>query len=507
MKKRIKIQSRTRSKNIFIERKTEVSSVPSSPSIMSQVFTFSNLENAIKNIASSVRKQDFLTYFKKFSLLSVSEDQVKLWVVSGFHRDNLTKKFISEIELAIKWENNKITNVEILVDEEIETRDASQVVDCKNLLKKTEKTIKKQQVEWVEIVEWLNSRLTSDRYKLENFIVWPSTQLAHAACEAVARRPGSSYNPLYLYGNVWLWKTHLLQASANEIREKHKNLKVIYTTADRFLTDYVASIKGRSIDRLREKYRQIDVLVIDDVQFLAWKKQTQEELYNIFNILYEAGKQIILSGDRPPKELTELEPRLQSRFEWGITVDLGEPDYETRLAIIQEKSRAREFILEQEVAEFIAENVTSNVREIEWVLNQIIAEYDLRHTPPTLENVAFRLSKLAVRSITHSLTESRSIRPGNCWYEDLLQAVSSHFGIEIRTLLSEDRKKENMIPRQVAMYLLKNRLHYTYERIGNIFSGRNHTAVMYSCKKLEQVMKKDQQVVYEVNIIRDKLGI
>lgn len=507
MKKRIKIQSRTRSKNIFIERKTEVSSVPSSPSIMSQVFTFSNLENAIKNIASSVRKQDFLTYFKKFSLLSVSEDQVKLWVVSGFHRDNLTKKFISEIELAIKWESSQITKVEILVDEEIETRDVSEFVDCKNLLKETEKTIKKQQVEWVEIVEWLNSRLTSDRYKLENFIVWPSTQLAHAACEAVARRPGSSYNPLYLYGNVWLWKTHLLQASANEIREKHKNLKVIYTTADRFLTDYVASIKGRSIDRLREKYRQIDVLVIDDVQFLAWKKQTQEELYNIFNILYEAGKQIILSGDRPPKELTELEPRLQSRFEWGITVDLGEPDYETRLAIIQEKSRAREFILEQEVAEFIAENVTSNVREIEWVLNQIIAEYDLRHTPPTLENVAFRLSKLAVRSITHSLTESRSIRPGNCGYEDLLQAVSSHFGIEIRTLLSEDRKKENMIPRQVAMYLLKNRLHYTYERIGNIFSGRNHTAVMYSCKKLEQVMKKDQQVVYEVNIIRDKLGI
>jgi chromosomal replication initiator protein len=164
---------------------------------------------------------------------------------------------------------------------------------------------------------------------------------------------------------VGLGKTHLLQASANAIREKHKNLKVIYTTADRFLSDYVASIKGRSVDRLREKYRQIDVLVIDDVQFLAGKKSTQEELYNIFNILYEAGKQIILSGDRPPKELTELEPRLQSRFEWGITVDLGEPDYETRLAIIQEKSRSREFLLQADVAEFIAENVTTNVREIE----------------------------------------------------------------------------------------------------------------------------------------------
>ncbi|GAB0174539.1 MAG: chromosomal replication initiator protein DnaA [Candidatus Altimarinota bacterium] len=474
---------------------------------MSQIFTFSDLESAMRNIASSIRKQDFLTYFKKFSLVNANETSVVLGVVSGFHRDNLMKKFIVEIEKAIREIRPSINTIEITVDEEMEMKGSECVIECKGLLKETEKTLKKQQVEGVEIVEGLNSRLISDRYRLDNFIIGPSTQLAHAACEAVSRKPGGSYNPLYLYGNVGLGKTHLLQASANLIREKHKNLKVIYTTADRFLTDYVASIKGRSIDKLREKYRQIDVLVIDDVQFLAGKKQTQEELYNIFNILYEAGKQIILSGDRPPKELTELEPRLQSRFEWGITVDIGEPDYETRLAIIQEKSRAREFILEQEVAEFIAENVTNNVREIEGVLNQIIAEYDLRNTPPTLENVAFRLSKLAVRSITQTLTESRSIRPGNCGYEDLLQAVSGHFGIEIRTLLSEDRKKENMIPRQVAMYLLKNRLHYTYERIGNIFSGRNHTAVMYSCKKLEEVMKKDQQVVYEVNIIRDKLGI
>ena len=474
---------------------------------MPQVFSFSHLQEVISSLSISVRKQDFLTYFKQFSLIATTEDSITLGVGSAFHRDNLIKKFYTEIKSAVQKVNPHIASLDIIVDDALDTKGSDLVIDCRNSLKESEKTIKKHQVEGVEIVEGLNSRLTSDRYKLENFIIGPSTQLAHAACEAVARRPGSSYNPLYLYGNVGLGKTHLLQASANTIREKHKSLKVIYTTADRFLTDYVASIKGRSIDKLREKYRQIDVLVIDDVQFLAGKKQTQEELYNIFNILYEAGKQIILSGDRPPKELTELEPRLQSRFEWGITVDLGAPDYETRLAIIQEKSRAREFILPQEVSEFIAENVTTNVREIEGILNQVIAEYDLKGTPPTLENVAYRLSKLAVRSITTSLKEWRSVRVGSCSYEDLIQSVSSHFGIEIRTLLSEDRKKENMIPRQVAMYLLKNRLHYTYERIGNIFSGRNHTAVMYSCKKLESVMKKDQQVVYEVNVIRDKLGI
>ncbi len=474
---------------------------------MSQNFEFSHLKTVVTDLSIQIRKQDFLTYFKKFSLISVTDDSVTLGVVSAFHRDNIARKFYTEIKNAIQNICPSIVSVDIIVDDAIEVKTEEYVIDCRMSLKESEKVTKKQQIEWVEIIDGINSRLINDRYRLDNFIIGPSTQLAHAAAEAVARKPGSSYNPLYIYGNVGLGKTHLLQGTANIIRTKHKNLKVVYTTADRFLTDYVASIKGRSVDKLREKYRQIDVLVIDDVQFLAGKKQTQEELYNIFNILYEAGKQIILSGDRPPKELTELEPRLQSRFEWGIMVDLGEPDYETRLAIIQEKSRAREFILEQEVAEFIAENVTTNVRELEGILNQIIAEYDLKNTPPTIENVAYRLSKLAVKSITSSLTSIRLQRIGNCSYEDLIQAVSNHFGIEIRMLLSEDRKKENMIPRQVAMYLLKNKLHFTYERIGNIFSGRNHTAVMYSCKKLELVMKKDQQIVYELNIIRDKLGI
>lgn len=458
-------------------------------------------------MSREIRKQDFLTYFKRFSLMASSETSVTIGVLSSFHQDNLSKKFYTEVKSAITSIVSTIEVVDFIVDDSIEMRALDEVIDCRDMQRLSEKKTKNESVHGVEIVEGVNSRLVSERYQLDNFIVGPNTQLAHAACDAVARRPGSAYNPLYIYGNVGLGKTHLLQGIANTIRSKQKDLRVVYTTADKFLTDYVASIKSRSVDKLRERYRQIDVLVLDDVQFLAGKKQTQEELYNIFNILYEGGKQIILSGDRPPRELTELEARLQSRFEWGITVDVSEPDYETRLAIIWEKARAREFLLPQNVAEFIAENVTTNVREIEWILNQIIAEYDLRGTPPTIENIGLRLSKLSIRSLTPSMTTSKSIRSTHCSYEDLIQAVSGHFGIEIRALLSEDRKKENMIPRQVAMYLLKNKLHYTYERIGNIFSGRNHTAVMYSVKKLEEVMKKNQQVVYELNVIRDKLGI
>lgn len=470
-------------------------------------FTFSHLVSAVEDMSQTIRKQDFLTYFKKFSLITATDTSITIWVVSSFHLDNLSKKFYDDIKKSVIQVYPTIEVIDFVVDDTIDMKKPEEVIDCRIAQKKSEKQVRNERAHGVEVVDGVTSRLVQHRYQLDNFVVWPNTQLAHAACDAVARKPWSSYNPLYVYGNVWLWKTHLLQGTANCIKQKYKWLRVVYTTADKFLTDYVASIKKRSVDKLRERYRQIDVLVLDDVQFLAGKKQTQEELYNIFNILYEAWKQIVLSGDRPPRELTELEARLQSRFEWGITVDVGEPDYETRLAIIGEKSRAREFLLPQNVAEFIAENVTTNVREIEGILNQIIAENDLKGTPPTLENVALRLSKLSIRSLTPAITTSKSLRSTYCSYEDLIQTVSWHFGIEIRALLSEDRRKENMIPRQVAMYLLKNKLNYTYERIGNIFSGRNHTAVMYSCRKLEEIMKKDQQIVYELNVIRDRLGI
>lgn len=263
------------------------------------------------------------------------------------------------------------------------------------------------------------------------------------------------------------------------------------------------SVKKRTVDKMREKYRNFDVLIIDDVQFLAGKEQTQIELYNIFNLMYDSGRQLVLSGDRAPRELSQLEPRLRSRFEWGIIVDIEAPDFETRLAILQEKAREREFIIPQDVAEFIAYNTNSNVREIEGILNQIIAEYELYNKPPTIENVAARMNKLAFTDNLLGNTKKNKMSIKN--YDELLEAVSSHFGIEKKALMSEDRKKENMIPRQVAMYLLKNKLNYTYERIGAMFSGRNHSAVLYSCKKLETIIKKDKNLFYEMNVIRDKL--
>jgi len=464
------------------------------------------LKNILINLSSEIKKQDFLVYFRKISLLAETKNKVIFWVVSNFMKDNLEAKFYNKILRATQKEIPSIEVIEFQVDNEIDNPSNINVIDCtkfvKELWKKTENKQKNSTEVWATMKQKNNINL---KYTFKNFIVWSDNQLAYSACEAVAKKPWKSYNPLYIYWDVWLWKTHLLQATWNEIYKKFKDKKVVYTTADKFISEYVAAVKKRKVENLRQKFSDIDVLIIDDVQFLAKKEQTQNELYNIFNLLYDQNKQIIISGDRAPKELENLEPRLRSRFEWGITVDIGKPDFETRLAILQEKAREREFMIPQDVAEFIAANVTENVRELEWILNQLIAEYELTGSLPKLNSVAEKLKKLSFTTdILWASKKPEKIQKIQIKsYEDIIDAVSKHFGIEKEGILGENRKKEFMIPRQVAMYLLKTKMNYTYERIWNIFSGRNHAAVLYSCRKLEKLIKKDSVLLNELNTIRE----
>lgn len=470
------------------------------------------LKNILTDVISTIKKQDFLVYFRKISIVKIQEDKIVFGSVSSFMKDNLEVKFHDTVLQATKREFwDTVQTIEFIVDNTIDNPSNSDAVDCQNFYKETTKTAKRAEntkaKAGIAPVEKKGS--VNNRYTLSNFIVGWDNQLAYSACEAVTKNPGKSYNPLYIYGDVGLGKTHLLQATGNEILMKYKNKKVVYTTADKFITEYVTAVKKRTIDKLLEKFRAIDVLVIDDVQFLSKKEQTQNELYNIFNILYDANKQIIISGDRAPKELTELEPRLRSRFEWGITVDIGKPDFETRLAIIQEKAREKEFMIPQDVAEFIAANVTENVRELEWVLNQMIAEYELTGNTPSLSRIAQKLQKLSFTTdlLWESKRSGERTRTTIKSYEDIIDAVSIHFGIEKEGILWENRKKEFMLPRQVGMYLLKTKMNYTYERIGNIFNGRNHASVLYSCNKMDKMLKKDKTLLYEVNAIKDGIGI
>ncbi len=469
------------------------------------------LQNILQNIIETVKKQDFLVYFRKISIMEITDDEIVFGLVSTFMKWNIEAKFYDSVLAASKKEISSISKISFEIDKNIDNPTNKYVVDGVNYYKESEKSSKKSNKTDSNIytmVQPTNLKSTKDRYTLNNFVVWSDNQLAYSACEAVARNPWKSYNPLYIYGDVGLGKTHLLQWTSGEIMKKYKDKKVVYTTADKFITEYITSVKKRSVDKMRQKFQEVDVLVIDDVQFFAWKEQTQNELYNVFNLLYESNKQIIISWDRAPKELTELEPRLRSRFEWGITVDIGKPDFETRLAIIQEKAREKEFLLPQDVSEFIAANVTENVRELEWVLNQMIAEYELDWSAPTLSRIAQKLKKLSFTTdLIWNNNKVGSFKKTIRSYEDIIDAVSAYFWIEKEWILWENRKKEFMIPRQVSMYLLKTKLNYTYERIGNIFSGRNHAAVLYSCNKLEQIMKKDKNLLQEINTLRDGIGI
>lgn len=463
------------------------------------------LQNILKDLIFNLKKQDFLVYFRKISIIDISDTSVIFGVVSSFMRDNLQAKFINQILASTIKEIPNIKDINFKVDSNIDNPSNNDVVDCAKFYKEVSKIKKSSKTVITSNYEsHTPNTYVCERYNLGNFVVGSDNQLAFSASEAVCKNPWKSYNPLYIYWDVWLWKTHLLQATWNEIMKKFKDKNIIYTTADKFITEYVTAVKKRSIEKLRLKYREIDVLIIDDVQFLAKKEQTQNELYNIFNLLYDSNKQIVISWDRAPKELENLEPRLRSRFEWWITVDIWKPDFETRLAILQEKSRAREFLIPHDVAEFIASNVTENVRELEWVLNQMIAEYELTWNTPTLPRMAAQLKKLSFT--TDFLGSSKNFNTTTIKsYEDILDRVSDHFGIEKEWILWWNRKKEFMIPRQVSMYLLKTKMHYTYERIWNIFSWRNHAAVLYSCNKLEKLIKKDSGLLQEVNTIRDSM--
>ena len=468
------------------------------------------LQNILEELLKNIKRQDFLTFFRKMSILEISDEKIVFGCFSGFMKGNLEAKLYDVIFEATKKEFKNIKEIEFEVDNNIENPSNKDVIDCTIFIKnfgKQSNSFKKTLDKKIEslITKKADKNL---RYTLDNFVVWPDSQLAYSASQAVSKNPWNSYNPLYIYWDVWLGKTHLLQATWNEILKKRNWKKVMYITADKFITEYIASVKKRSVEKMRTRYRMADVLIIDDVQFLAKKEQTQNELYNIFNLLYDDNKQIILSWDRSPNELTELEPRLQSRFGWGITVDIWKPDYETRLAILQEKAREKEFLLSQDIFEFIATNVTQNIRELEWVLNQLIAEYELTWIFPTLEMVAKKLNKLSFTDnilweAKKTVAPTVTIRS----YEDIIEAVWNYFWIEKEWILWTNRRKEFMIPRQVSMYLLKNKMHYTYERIGNIFSWRNHAAVLYSCKKLDWLLKKDKKLLTDMNHLRNTIWI
>jgi chromosomal replication initiator protein len=332
------------------------------------------------------------------------------------------------------------------------------------------------------------------RYTFGSYIVGSSNRLAHAACLAVAEHPAMAYNPLFLYGGVGLGKTHLLHAIGNQALDAKPDIKVLYVSSETFTNDLINAIRNQKTEEFRAYYRSIDILLIDDIQFIAGKEGTQEEFFHTFNTLHGAGKQLVISSDKPPKAIVTLEERLRSRFEWGLIVDVQAPDLETRTAILRGKAESLNVQVPDDVIDFLAHRIQSNIRELEGSLNRVVAYANLNRQPPTVELAQTALSDLLGNTRRSHLTP-----------DAIVEAVGQFYDIDLKVLTGKPRARNIAVPRQVAMYLMRQETEASLMEIGHALGGRDHTTVLHGCDKIADMINTDPRLRSEVMQIRAKL--
>jgi chromosomal replication initiator protein len=342
--------------------------------------------------------------------------------------------------------------------------------------------------------DWNTAAQLNPRYQFDSFVIGNGNQFAHAAAQAVAEKPSKAYNPLFVYGGVGLGKTHLMQAIGHQIKVRHPQSTVSYISGEKFTNEMINSVRYDKMTSFRDKFRTVDVLLIDDIQFLAGKERTQEEFFHTFNALHESMKQVVIASDRPPKELTDFEDRLRSRFEWGLVVDIQPPDLETKVAILQRKAELEQTVLPMDVALFIAGNVRTNVRELEGALTRLIAwcsMHGVEITLPTAQQCLKSFIDTQVRKIT---------------IEAIQRAVAEQFGMKVPELKQKNNSRQIVVPRQIAMYLAKQLTEASLPEIGRQFGGKHHTTVMHSIAKIDEQRKEDKDLNRTVNKLMETLG-
>lgn len=429
---------------------------------------------ALGQLQMEMPKASFATWVQGTEFLSYEDGLFILGVPNAYARDWLEGRLSSTVRRILTGMMNRSVEVRFVVwqngSEPLESEAA--YIDETSVL----------------INQPLHSRI-NPRYTFENFVVGASNRLAHAASLAVAERPAQAYNPLFLYGGVGLGKTHLLHAIGNVC--ELKGLQVLYVSSEEFTNDLINAIRTHTTQAFREKYRHIDVLLVDDIQFIAGKESTQEEFFHTFNTLHSQDKQIVISSDRPPKALITLEERLRSRFEWGLTADIQPPDFETRVAILRSKAERGGCPLPDELLGMIARRVQSNIRELEGALTRIVAFSDLSGLPLTPQLVETALADLLPRR-------------GEVHPEDVVRTVAGAFGITVEQILGRDRSREVALPRQIAMYLLREE-NISLPQIGDALGGRDHTTVMYACEKVADLLERDDRLRRQVIEIREQI--
>jgi chromosomal replication initiator protein len=441
-------------------------------------------------IEVSLSRGSFITWFKNTALLKIDDGLCVVGVTNVFIKQHLEKKYNDLIKETLQKQGVKVERIEYKmmpantrVEVDLPDNKESQATNSNQL---------SNNLRAAESHSALDRQSLNEKYTFDNFVVGDGNELAFAACQAVAAQPGTKYNPLYLYGGVGIGKTHLIQAVGNALQVRNPDAKILYIATEQFVREFVQSLRSRTAASFANKYRSADVLIVDDVQFLAGKDKIQEEFFHTFNTLHQADKQIIMSSDKPPRDIAMLEDRLKSRFAGGMSIDMQAPDYETRCAIIQTKAESHQADLEQEVIEYLASSVTSNVRELEGALNQILAWCDVRGLTPTV-------------SIASSLLQVNKTRPKHLSAKQIIERTAKHFQIPIDDIIGPKRDKDIVVPRQVAMYILHEELRLSYPKIAKELGRKDHTTAMHSVRKIAQESQVDAALRGAITEIKEHL--
>src|SRR3989339_310829 len=441
-------------------------------------------ENALVDIELSVSRANFSTWFKGTHVIKIEDGVVYVGVPSQFYKDWLADKHHKTILRALRGVYPNTRGVEYVIAREEKKKPKTERKLNRGNISSSELPLAEH---YINRADNLNPRYTFDSY-----VVGPFNELAFAASQAVIKEPGITYNPLFIYGNTGCGKTHLIQAIGNHLKHVNNSKKIFYTTSERFGTDIVGAIQQNTIQNVKEKYRQYDVLIMDDVQFLSGKDKMQEELFHIFNSLYENNKQIVFSSDRHPSYISDLTDRLRSRFGQGMIIDVTVPDHESRVAILKTKAAHHNFLLTDELSQVIANEVEGNIRDLEGILNRVICQTQLKGTSLDINDI-----KQIVKN---------NLRPQkNVSVKDLVERVSRYYDVEDTVIYEKTRKKEVVKPRQIIMYLMRQDFLISYPTIGQKLGGRDHTTVIHSCEKIKRELLDDPSLQRELEEIRAML--
>jgi len=443
-------------------------------------------KNCINGVGKHISPQHLATWFKPIKVLGGGESTLELEVPNRFFMEWIKDHYALLIQDVLR----KNTKRDFSLMWKVSASEAAKIENTpqRPSLKKQVTTKKKKGAG--------SKNPLSVKYTFKNFVIGKDNEFAHAACSAVSDHLGSKYNPLFIYGGVGLGKTHLLQAIGNKVLEGSEDINVCYYTSERFMNEFINYVSRQKMAEFRKRFRNVDLLLIDDIQFWSGKERTQEEFFHTFNALYEAHKQIVVTSDKFPKDIKGMEERLRSRFEWGLVADIQPPDTETKVAILKTKAKADGITLPDDVALWLASINSSNVRELEGYLNRVIAVASL-----TGKEISLATSKDALKNLT-SFHDDRILS-----IEEIQKAVATHFNIKVSDLKSKRRHKTIATPRQIAMYLARKYGSFSYPEIGDSFGGKDHSTAIHAVKKIEKAVKEDTDIRQAVNRLINNLGV